>query len=132
MRNAMQAANKGRVTDSKKQSRLESGMFVFTHHDLAPRNILLAPSGELWLLDWDFAGFYPIYFEYASMQNFDMPKEWNVWARLRWYLFTWIAVGRYEQNARMLRHVRSKFTQFPVGRRFELLKLGGPHRYPVS
>lgn len=132
MRNAIQAANQGRVVDSKEKPRSESDTFVFTHHDLAPRNILLAPSGDLWLLDWEFAGFYPIYFEYASMQNFHVPKEWNLWARLRSYLFSWIAVGRYEQHARMLEHIRSKFTRFPVGRRFELLKLGGPHRYPVS
>jgi serine/threonine protein kinase len=128
----MKAAKNGRMLDSKENPRLEPNTFVFTHHDLAPRNLLLTPSDELCLLDWDFAGFYPIYFEYASMQNFDMPKEWSVWARLRWYLFTWIAVGRYEQNARVLRHIRSKFTRFPAGRRFELLKFEGPRRCPVS
>jgi hypothetical protein len=132
MRKAMQAAHGGKVMDSKEQSCLKTDSFVFTHHDLAPRNILLTSSSKLWLLDWDFAGFYPVYFEYASMQNFNIPKQWNFLARLRWYLFTWIAVGRYEQSARMLRHIRSKFTQYPLGRRFELLKIGGPYRYAVS
>lgn len=132
VRNAMQAAIHGKISDSEERSCLESKNFVFTHHDLAPRNILLAPSGQIWILDWDFAGFYLIYFEYASMQNFEMPKEWTIWAQLRWCLFTSFTVGRYEQSARMLRHIRSKFMQFPVGRRFELLKMGGPSRYPVS
>ncbi|MCJ1259908.1 hypothetical protein MMC24_007747 [Lignoscripta atroalba] len=62
IRKAMKAAAegpehpKGRVPPTAKT-------FVFTHHDLAPRNILLDPSGKLWLLDWDYAGFYPSYFE---------------------------------------------------------------------
>lgn len=132
MRNAMKAASHIRFAVSVERSCLESENFVFTHHDLAPRNILVTASGDIWILDWDFAGFYPIHFEYASIQNFDLPREWDIWAQLRWYLFTWIAVGHYEKTARVLRHVRSKFTQFPVGRRFELLKTGGPSRYPVS
>ncbi|KAH8702751.1 kinase-like domain-containing protein [Phaeosphaeriaceae sp. PMI808] len=106
--------------------------FVLTHHDLAPRNVLLDSSGQLWLLDWDYTGFYPIYFEYASMQNFFIPQDWDLFTRLRWILFLWIAVGCYEQDARLLRHIRSKFIRFPVGRRFELLKKGGPSRYPIS
>lgn len=104
--------------------------FVFTHHDLAPRNILLSPSGELWLLDWDYAGFYPIYFEYAAMQNFNM--QWGFFARLRWYLFSWIAAGYYGRETRVLKQIRSKFTRFAVGRRFHLLKNGGPYRNPAS
>ncbi|KAF1961360.1 hypothetical protein CC80DRAFT_522810 [Byssothecium circinans] len=67
--------------------------FVFTHHDLAPRNIQLDPFGQLWLLDWDYAGFYPIYF--------DMFTRW------RWNVFSWIAVGYYEQDARILRQIRT-------------------------
>ena len=132
LRKAWHSAAQGIVVDSKELSSLESkGLFVFTHHDLAPRNLLLSPSGELWVLDWDFSGFYPIYFEYASMQTFIMPPNWNLWVRLRWYLFTWIAVGYYEQSARLLRDIASKFVQFPVGRRFEVLKIGGPSKFPV-
>ncbi|KAG5996271.1 hypothetical protein E4U52_006899 [Claviceps spartinae] len=40
--------------------------FVFTHHDLAPRNIILDPEGQLQIIDWDLAGFYPEFFEYAG------------------------------------------------------------------
>ncbi|KAJ5114458.1 hypothetical protein NUU61_000217 [Penicillium alfredii] len=76
MRKAMQTAHQREMSTPEHQM-LPTGSFVFTHHDLAPRNILLSPSGELWLLDWDLAGFYPIYFEYAAMQNFRMPQHWG-------------------------------------------------------
>ena len=33
------------------------------HLDIAPRNILLTPDNELYLVDWGCAGFYPSYFE---------------------------------------------------------------------
>ncbi|KAF3289604.1 hypothetical protein TWF970_003373 [Orbilia oligospora] len=36
---------------------------VFTHHDLAPRNMIVDPKGDLWLIDWDYAGWYPAYFD---------------------------------------------------------------------
>ncbi|KAK2594847.1 hypothetical protein QQS21_007435 [Conoideocrella luteorostrata] len=62
---------------------LEAKTFVLTHHDLAPRNIMIDASGDAWLLDWDLAGYYPIYFEYASMSNFKVPESWSFWARLR-------------------------------------------------
>ena len=94
---------KGRIPPTAKT-------LVFTHHDLAPRNFLLDPSGQLWLLDWDLAGFYPIYFEYASMQNFQMPQDWNLLSKLRWNLFSWIAVGRYKQEADVLERIREIHT----------------------
>jgi predicted xylose isomerase-like sugar epimerase len=47
MRKAIEAANMGRRIDFEGKFRIESDTFVFTHHDLAHRNILLAPSGEL-------------------------------------------------------------------------------------
>lgn len=131
MRKAMQTADQREMSTPEHQM-LPTGSFVFTHHDLAPRNILLSPSGELWLLDWDLAGFYPIYFEYAAMQNFHMPQHWGFFARLRWHLFFWIATGYYGRESRILEHIRSKFTRFAVGRRFRLLKIGGPCRYPAS
>lgn len=40
---------------------IQRDRLVFTQHDLAPRNVLVDSSGDIWLLDWDFAGFYPIY-----------------------------------------------------------------------
>ena len=53
------------------------GPLVFTHQDLAPRNMIVDERRHLWLLDWDHSGWYPAYFEYASMQNFDIPSTWG-------------------------------------------------------
>ncbi|KAI9747513.1 MAG: hypothetical protein M4579_007448 [Chaenotheca gracillima] len=131
IRKAMKAATddpvppKGRVPPTAKT-------LVFTHHDLAPRNIFLDPSGRLWLLDWDYAGFYPRYFEYAAMQNFHIPQDWTKLARLRWDIFTWITVGRNERAASVLRKIRSRFTRFAVGRRFEILANRAPSGRPIS
>lgn len=56
---------------------LKATTLVLTHHDLAPRNIMIDVSGDAWLIDWDYAGFYPVYFEYASMSNFMIPESWG-------------------------------------------------------
>ncbi|CAK96448.1 hypothetical protein CBS115989_10457 [Aspergillus niger] len=132
MRQAMQVAKQGQKLSGTEYVPPTQGKFVLTHHDLAPRNLLVSPSGQLWLLDWELTGFYPIYFEYAGMLNFDMHSTWTVWDRLRWYLFTWIAVGSYKHEARVLESMRSHFTRFAVARRFELLEIGGPSRVPAS
>ncbi|TAQ89814.1 hypothetical protein B7494_g1859 [Chlorociboria aeruginascens] len=102
---------------------------IFTHHDLAPRNILIDNCGRLWLLDWEYSGWYPIYFEYASMQNFILPRNWGWLAQLRWKLFSWISVGMYSSERDVLARIRTKFTRFPVGRRNEVLHNKAPARY---
>ncbi|OXV10467.1 hypothetical protein Egran_01769 [Elaphomyces granulatus] len=43
---------------------------VFTHQDIAPRNLILDPSGRLWLIDWAYAGVYPEGFEQSAI-----PKQ---------------------------------------------------------
>lgn len=40
---------------------------VFTHQDISPRNLILDDDGKLWMIDWDLAGWYPPYFEYACI-----------------------------------------------------------------
>ncbi|RMZ83260.1 hypothetical protein DV738_g1272, partial [Chaetothyriales sp. CBS 135597] len=99
---------------------------VLTHHDLAPRNMMLDTSGSLWLIDWDRSGFYPAYFEYPAMYNFREYHKWSFFSRIRWHLFTGIAAGRYFRERKMLERIRGKFTRFSAGRRFELLRNGGP------
>lgn len=44
-----------------------TGPLVFTHNDLNMRNIILGKDGKIWLIDWDYSGYYPRYFEYLSM-----------------------------------------------------------------
>lgn len=92
---------------------------VFTHHDLAPRNIILDPEGQLWLIDWDCAGFYPKFFEYAGMYNF-IPTSWTKFALWRWKLLAWIAGGLYDRECRWLEIIRSRFTRFLPARRFNM------------
>lgn len=40
---------------------------VFTHADLNMRNIILDDEGRVWLIDWDWSGFYPQSWEFTSM-----------------------------------------------------------------
>ena len=37
------------------------------HQDIAPRNLVLHPSGRLYLIDWGCAGAYPPIFEAAAL-----------------------------------------------------------------
>jgi hypothetical protein len=78
---------------------------VFSHHDLAPRNLLVDDRPRLWVLDWEYAGWYPIYFEYASMQNFTIPEEWGRMARTRWKVFSWLSVGLFDREKDVLDRV---------------------------
>lgn len=39
---------------------------VFTHNDLAPRNILVKDGNVVAIVDWEFSGFYPQYWEYVK------------------------------------------------------------------
>lgn len=77
--------------------------FVFTHQDLAPRNILLDNNGKLWLIDWYYSGWYPVYFEYVGMMNFNsFNTVWSWIARIRWHVFCWISVGIYRKERRAM------------------------------
>ncbi|KAK7690236.1 hypothetical protein QCA50_006890 [Cerrena zonata] len=59
----------------------DSGPLVFSHHDMHMRNIILGEDGQLWLIDWDLAGFYPIFFEYCAIKMFEseQPASFNRW-----------------------------------------------------
>ncbi|KAJ5150472.1 Aminoglycoside phosphotransferase [Penicillium coprophilum] len=41
--------------------------FVLTHQDISPRNLILDDNGEVWLIDWAYAGAYPPAFESAAL-----------------------------------------------------------------
>ncbi|KZZ92026.1 ankyrin repeat protein [Moelleriella libera RCEF 2490] len=107
-----------------------SGPFVFTHHDLAPRNIILDGKGKLWLIDWDLAGFYPAFFEHAGMHNF-IEAGWSTFALWRWKVFAWIAGGFYRTECRWLKVIRSRITLWQVARRFNIKANGGRKRGKV-
>ncbi|KAL5522304.1 hypothetical protein ACEPAF_2161 [Sanghuangporus sanghuang] len=62
----------------------DNAPLVFTHMDLHPRNIILGDDGQLWIIDWTVAGWYPSWFEAASMISFvehrsDIPSSWIAW-----------------------------------------------------
>ncbi|KAG5969580.1 hypothetical protein E4U56_008251 [Claviceps arundinis] len=97
--------------------------FVFTHHDLAPRNIMLDKEGQIRIIDWDDAGFYPEFFEYAAMHNFP-PADWTRFALWRWKLCAWIAGGLYSKERSWLAIIQSRFTRFRAFRRFNMMAGG--------
>ncbi|KAK0739463.1 hypothetical protein B0T21DRAFT_329332 [Apiosordaria backusii] len=108
---------------------------VFTHHDLAPRNIILEQGTKnLWLVDWDESGFYPRYFEYAGMRNLEYPPEWGWYGEWRWKIFCWIVAGFrwYDREAEMLKEIRNKAGRFPGGRRFNIKAGITPSERPVD
>ncbi|KAK6517980.1 hypothetical protein TWF506_005148 [Arthrobotrys conoides] len=80
---------------------------VFTHHDLAPRNMIVDPKGDLWLIDWDYAGWYPVYFDRVSMDHFSFGQQgWSLSTQLRWHVFCSIASeGKWEEQGKAVRNV---------------------------
>ncbi|KAK3176560.1 hypothetical protein OEA41_007883 [Lepraria neglecta] len=53
---------------------------VFTHGDIAPRNIMVDQSGHITsIIDWELAGWYPDYWEYANIMKPSMDHDWQSW-----------------------------------------------------
>lgn len=132
MRHDFQRARKGvRSRPLSWVPRADDASLVLTHHDLAPRNLLLDNSGKLWVLDWDFAGWYPQFFEYAAIYNFRELHEWSFLCRLRWHLFVLASCGYYMSELRVLTSAQSKFTRFGYARRVDIAKKLQPSSRPV-
>lgn len=50
---------------------------VFTHADINPRNILIKNNKIIGIIDWEFSGFYPEYWEYIrSMFGIPWDNKW--------------------------------------------------------
>ena len=69
---------------------------VLTHLDLHPGNIIVGDDGRVWLIDWEHAGFYPQWFEYASMVD-----EWDFLGRWERWVLGFIA-GFYERQLQFI------------------------------
>ena len=63
-----------------------SSPLVITHNDLNPRNIIVGEDGCIWLVDWAWSGYYPPWFEYASMANQVENEQLGGWHDRSWYL----------------------------------------------
>ena len=105
--------------------------FVLTHHRLLARNIFVDKRNQLWIVGWQYAGWYPKFFEYAGMQNL-LLENWNWFARLRWKVFSWIAAGRSERERKLLKRIRNTAVNFYALRRIEIVRYGAPSERPVS
>ncbi|CDO77830.1 hypothetical protein BN946_scf184714.g5 [Trametes cinnabarina] len=90
---------------------------VLTHLDLHPRNILVDPNHKVWLIDWEFAGFYPQWFEYAAMRG-----AWSIFGRWERLLYCALLVVK--------RNVPLKFGS-PLDRVFKILLLWFKAHYKV-
>ena len=57
-----------------------SSSAVFTHGDVAPRNIMVDSDFQITaILDWELAGWYPDYWEYANIMKPSMDDDWQQW-----------------------------------------------------
>lgn len=59
-----------------------SNVSVFTHGDIGPRNIIVDGSYCITgLLDWEYSGWFPDYWEYAMMMRFcsEDEQDWQTW-----------------------------------------------------
>ncbi|KAJ5114412.1 hypothetical protein NUU61_000171 [Penicillium alfredii] len=64
---------------------------LFTHADIAPRNVMVDEQNHITgILDWEWAGWYPEYWEYAHIMRPAFWGNWSVWmektAPERWNL----------------------------------------------
>ncbi|KAJ3783805.1 hypothetical protein GGU10DRAFT_242613, partial [Lentinula aff. detonsa] len=56
-------------------------LVLHPHFDIHMENVILGDDGQLWLIDWEEAGWYPRWFESASMRKYaKMAKTpWASW-----------------------------------------------------
>ncbi|KAI9755127.1 MAG: hypothetical protein M4579_004393 [Chaenotheca gracillima] len=57
-----------------------SNLSVFTHSDMAPRNIMIDEDHRITgILDWEAAGWYPDYWEYVNIWKPSVDRDWQTW-----------------------------------------------------
>lgn len=57
-----------------------SNQSVFTHGDIAPRNIMVDESLQITgIIDWEAAGWYPDYWEYINIWKPSLDTDWQEW-----------------------------------------------------
>jgi len=78
---------------------------VFTHGDIAPRNFIVDKDKRLWLLDWDLAGWYPAYMEYATIAVEINDSESPFAGLEEWIQAVSGAIEPYERELHMLKSI---------------------------
>ncbi|KAH8650416.1 kinase-like domain-containing protein [Ilyonectria robusta] len=60
------------------------GSPVFTHNDFQRKNVMVQPDGTLIIIDWEFASWYPTYWEYstATYANGGWNDDWHEYVRM--------------------------------------------------
>ncbi|KAF7548794.1 hypothetical protein G7Z17_g6831 [Cylindrodendrum hubeiense] len=60
------------------------GSPVFTHNDFQRKNIMVQPDGTPVIIDWEFASWYPTYWEYstATYANGGWNDDWHDYVRM--------------------------------------------------
>ncbi|RDA93548.1 hypothetical protein CP533_3997 [Ophiocordyceps camponoti-saundersi (nom. inval.)] len=67
------------------------------HADLTPRNMILKPDGRLCIIDWEFAGWWPIYWERVKWHFSDFPPMPD-WVTLLDEVSGWTATVRLDSE----------------------------------
>ncbi|KAI5284470.1 hypothetical protein KEM54_001305 [Ascosphaera aggregata] len=93
--------------------------FVFTHQHLTPSHIMVDEQGDVVLVNWLEAGYYPKHFEstmmyhWRELQGKEPKHHWGPGANLRWkWLCRW-AAGYDSHEANFLLKIREKIQQAP-------------------
>jgi aminoglycoside phosphotransferase (APT) family kinase protein len=92
----------------------DSQPLVFTHGDLAMRNMIMGHDGKIWLVDWGWSGFYPVWFEYmatlSALENDMRPEKsqesedgLRAWAKL-----IPLVTGEWVRERKLLGHTYGK------------------------
>lgn len=89
---------------------------VFTHGDLAPRNLILR-EGVVWVVDWEQAGWYPVYLEYAFIAS--ETGDWDYPTPTDWRDAMLSLIPSYEREHELLKGAYGR-----IGRGFEPLVRG--------
>ncbi|TFK80402.1 kinase-like protein [Polyporus arcularius HHB13444] len=73
---------------------------VLTHGDLSPYNLIVDRESRLWLIDFEFSGFYPQWFEYVAMWSSTWDEHFGG-GRWKYWIIGFMA-GFYRVQARFL------------------------------
>ncbi|ORY10470.1 kinase-like domain-containing protein [Clohesyomyces aquaticus] len=75
---------------------------VFTHNDFQRKNVMVQPDGTPFIIDWEFASWYPTYWEYstATFCNGGWNDDWHDYVR--------IALDEYPNQALWLSSLKTE------------------------